>query len=585
MKYIYIGIMVTILAAGCSKDKITDNTGLIMGTEGPGNMVGIATDKAFYKPGETVNFTLDKAVPSGAKVRYKQLGTIISTGDISATTWKWAAPAADFTGYMAEVYETTGGTEVVYATIAIDVSSDPSRFPRNGFLSAYGQVSASEINSVMKNLNRHHLNYIQFQEWTYKHHLPLAGTVASPDRTWKDIANRDNDATTVNGYINSAHGYGMKTLSYNLAYGALNDAASDGVSDEWYLYTDTKHSVKDLHQLGAPFKSSIFLTNPANGAWQNYIAAKTNDAYKVYPFDGFQIDQLGDRNKTLYDYQGNPVDLTRGFASFIKAMKAAAPQKALVMNAVNQYGQDQIAKEAVDFLYTEVWTGNEGYKDLATIIQNNDAQTNGAKRTILAAYMNYDLANNPGYFNTAGVLLTDAVIFAFGGAHLELGEHMLGKEYFPNSNLKMRDDLKAAMISYYDFSTAYQNLLRDGGTFNNPAISPGDNQLKLNFWPPQSGQVSVIGKDMGNRQVIHLINLANASSLNWRDNNGTQAVPVKIKNPRFNFSSSKAIKRIWVASPDLNGGASTDLSFTQTGNAVTFTLPSLWYWSMIVVEF
>jgi hypothetical protein len=35
-------------------------------------------------------------------------------------------------------------------------------------------------------------------------------------------------------------------------------------------------------------------------------------------------------------------------------------------------------------LYTEVWTGNEGYKYIATIIiQINDAQTNGAKRTIL----------------------------------------------------------------------------------------------------------------------------------------------------------------------------------------------------------
>lgn len=71
--------------------------------------------------------------------------------------------------------------------------------------------------------------------------------------------------------------------------------------------------------------------------------------------------------------------------------------------------------------------------------------------------MNYDLANNKGYFNTPSVLMTNSVIFAFGGAHLELGEHMLGKEYFPNNNLSMKDDLKNSLVNYYDFLVAYQN--------------------------------------------------------------------------------------------------------------------------------
>jgi dextranase len=60
------------------------------------------------------------------------------------------------------------------------------------------------------------------------------------------------------------------------------------------------------------------------------------------------------------------------------------------------------------------------------------------------------------------------------------------------------------------------NPLHDGSTFNNPAIYSGDNHLKLNYWPPQSGQVSVIGKDMDNQQVIHLINIAHSSTLNLR---------------------------------------------------------------------
>ena len=102
-------------------------------------------------------------------------------------------------------------------------------------------------------------------------------------------------------------------------------------------------------------------------------------------------------------------------------MKADAPDKNLVMNAVNQYGQQGIAQAATDFLYTEVWSPNDNYSDLATIIQYNNSYSNNTKNTVLAAYMNYDLADNQGYFNTPGVLMTDAVIFANGGSHLELG--------------------------------------------------------------------------------------------------------------------------------------------------------------------
>ena len=45
--------------------------------------------------------------------------------------------------------------------------------------------------------------------------------------------------------------------------------------------------------------------------------------------------------------------------------------------------------------------------------------------------MNYNKADNRGEFNTPGILLTDAVMFALGGSHLELGgDHMCAKSTF-----------------------------------------------------------------------------------------------------------------------------------------------------------
>ncbi|GET28655.1 hypothetical protein SD074_08570 [Prolixibacter sp. SD074] len=215
----------------------------------------------------------------------------------------------------------------------------------------------------------------------------------------------------------------------------------------------------------------------------------------------------------------------------------------MVMNAVNQYGQANILSTPVNFAYTEVWSPNDTYEDLANIIQNNAKMGAAGTRTVLAAYMDYDKANSTGYFNTPGVLMTDAVIFAFGGSHLELGEHMLAKEYFPNNNLLMRADLKEALTTYYDFQVAYENLLHAEGDFNNPAMTSLDGQIDINSWPPQTGSVSVVGKDLGSTQVINLLNYMDATSLTWRDASGTQPFQRVIKDfPHYSSAGELCIK-------------------------------------------
>jgi len=243
-----------------------------------------------------------------------------------------------------------------------------------------------------------------------------------------------------------------------------------------------------------------------------------------------------------------------------------------------------MASGALDFLYTEVWGPNEGFKDLTKILEDNATFSGNTKNTVLAAYMNYNKANSPGIFNTSGILLTDAVIFAFGGSHLELGEHMLAKEYFPNKNLAMSAELKSSLIKYYDFMTAYQNLLRDGGSFTNPTIATGDGKMNLGNWPPSMGKVAAVEKQVGSKQVLHLLNFTNANSLNWRDTEGTQNTPAEITQAMVNYTANAMVNKVWYASPDYNGGAPVELTFTQNGNTINFKVPSLKYWAMIVVE-
>lgn len=546
--------------------------------------IDFSTDKAIYNPGETVHFRLKDVPKANAKVRYSHLGTVLKEENLSSAEWTWVVPSDDYKGYMVDVYETVNGEEKVYANIAVDVSSDWAKFPRYGFLSDYGRISNNQIDMNIETLNRYHINGVQFYDWMYDHQRPLAGSVENPAALWPDLIGRTNYLSTVQGYIGAAHSKGMKTMFYNLAFGALKNAAADGVKEEWYLYKDKNHNEKDNHHLDPPFRSSIYLTNPANTEWQAYLSARNKDIYTVLNFDGYHIDQLGNRG-TLYNYDGNEVKLNESYKPFIDAMKLAEPNKRLVMNAVSGYAQDHIAKAKVDFFYTEVWSESKTFEALSQVILDNNKYGNNTLSTVLAAYMNYDKSNNAGYVNAPGVLLANAVIFSFGGAHLELGEHYLANEYFPNSNLQMKTALREALVNYYDFLVAYQNLLRDGGSFTSYTVQSIDNKLNINNWPADKGQVAIVGKKFENKDVIHLINFSNANSMEWRDSNGNQTEPALVKEPVIKIKVSNSAKQIWFASPDIKGGVAQKIDFTQTGSEITLTLPSLKYWDMIVVEY
>lgn len=549
----------------------------------------LSTDKACYSPGETVTFTVEGSLPQGAKVRYRTGNQVLAEAEATGNSWTWTAPYDDFTGYMVDIYRTRNdGAEVVMGTIAVDVSSDWTRFPRYGFVATFdaSKLEPGVIEKEMEFLNRCHINGVQFQDWHNKHHWPLGGTRDKLNEVYKDIANRDVYTEVVKKYIDVQHGLGMKSIFYNLCFGALDDAAADGVKEEWYIFKGTGRTDKDLHSLPDSWKSHIYLLDPANTEWQAYLAERNDEVYANFDFDGYQIDQLGDRGDR-YDYNGNRVNLPKGYASFIGAMKAAHPDKRLIMNAVSSYGASQIAGTGqTDFLYNELWDSEAGFDDLHTVIKANDQYSNYTLRTVFAAYMNYNRADNTGEFNTPGVLLTDAVMFALGGSHLELGDHMLCKEYFPNDNLEMDETLKTSIVRYYDFLTAYQNLLRGTGTDTETSVSISDasGNVSINAWPPQQSAVASYAKKVGDKTVVHLLNFRDADNMSWRDVDGTMPEPRLLSQLSLQVQMAEKVNKIWVASPDRHAGAPEELAFEQKDGTVTFTMPALKYWNMIVIE-
>ena len=302
--------------------------------------------------------------------------------------------------------------------------------------------------------------------------------------------------------------------------------------------------------------------------------------YQHLPFDGWHLDQLGHRGN-VYDYTGKPIDLWLTYIPFLENLGTTFPDKMMLLNAVNQYGQKEILGTGVDFAYTEVWDPHDEYADLTEIIREN-SQFNHTLNSVLAAYVNYDLADQSGEFNDAAVLMADAVIMAFGGMHLELGEHMLGKEYFPNNNLSISKDLQEDLMEYYDFMVAWQNLLRDGGNID---LSPGveSNTVALGAWPPDKDRIAAFSKEVDGKTVCHLLNFHGVNSLKWRDNSGTLSAP----STKSNFSitiPADQVTQVSYASPDWHDGVQTRLDFVLNNGKCEVEIPSLRYWGMVIIE-
>ena len=548
----------------------------------------IVSDKAMYAPGENIRVEATVGNPDASThVRYRNGSKVIEDTPLSATTWEWTAPAEDGQGYLVEVYrQRNDTTQQIVGTIGVDVSSDWHLYPRYGFVATFDKSKTnSVIASEMAYLNRCHINGVQFQDWHYKHHWPAPvdkqGNVLG---SFTDIANRMNETSVIREYIRVQHSYGMKAIFYNLAFGALDDAKSDGVKEEWYMFKDANHSSKDSHVLPSSWKSDIFLTNPGNADWQAYIAQRNEEVYHNFDFDGYQIDQLGYRGDR-YTYTGQKLNFNTAYASFINAMYKAHPAKDLIMNAVSSYCAQAILQTGhMALAYNETWADEAEYSNLYQIIKANRNYSSGKAQTVFAAYMDYNRDNCT--FNIPGVLLTDAVMFAIGGAHLELGDHMLCREYFPYTGVRMSDALKEEIIHYYDFATAYENYLRpvEGDQEVTLTVTDEAKKISFNVWPPKVGKVTTFARQQNGRIVLHLLNFTSADCTSWRDIDGTMPTPRVVKNSQLSVAVTNEVRHVYLASPDYHGGALQELPFKQADGKVSFTVPALKYWDMLIFE-
>ena len=586
-----------------------------------GNTLGheiesLTTNAARYSPNTAVTINADVVNPQtvsesnqtltlsfthdGAAVGSDETATVsLSPGQLENYSLTWDPPTTDYEGYLVQATLTSSAGDVLdTAYTAVDVSASWAKYPRYGFVTNFADNYEQTL--ITNRLDLYHLDGVQFYDWEWKQHVPLAGTVSDPAASWVNIDNNTNYMHSVQTLISDVHSISSVAMNYNLIYGAWSGYGQDGsgVNYQWGLWWNNNCTNQVDDALPSWFATPyLYMFDPGNSSWQSYIFGQEHNVNEVYGFDGWQADQLGNLG-TTYTCGGTQVDPTTEFDSFLtNAYNALGGD--LVFNAVGQYGQQDVATNPdLTFLYTEAWPadGQTTYDDLQNVVRNNTTWSNGDKATVIAAYPDQSYSTDfsttsPGFFNTPGVLYEDASIFASGGDHIELGDvdHMIDNPDYLNQNLLMTAPLQRAMLNYYNFLTAYEDLLRNGETPNNNVIDlPGGTATSSDGAP---GAVWTWASSTSGTDVLQFINLLNLSSSDWMDTNANQPAPTVQTNVevKYYYSSSTAPSTVYVASPDTNGGVAQSLSFTtgrdSGGNYVEFTLPSLDYWDMAWVDY
>lgn len=559
------------------------------------------TEKSMYAPGETAVVCLENLPAEATALRARLYS-------LERCVWDWQLPAskrfplslpdADGRGYALEVEALDEQQNVLTSAFtAVDVSSSWTKFPRYGYV--WDFTPSADAESKADEMARYHLNGVQFYDWQYRHHRPLADDLSG----WRDWSGRWISGDTVRAYLRAAHDRGMACMAYNMIYAANETYLTDGsgVQADWRLVrANGADFTCDMDAKLGPVGVLQYF-NLLNPDWQSYIFAQENRVFEAFDFDGWHGDTIGENGPMCtadggplgYDADGKPIYLVKdGYTAFLNAAKAAIGDKYLAFNPVGAQGIENVNVSAVDVLYTEFWPWDRNangrlYDDYYTLHRAilGACEQSGGKSLIVAAYVNY--RNPKAAFNPAAVRMLDCVVFASGGSRIELGNggNMLSDEYFPADGKKRMDDgLRSAVGRLYDFLVAYENLLRDGQR-------PVSRTVRLENLPVstdgRSDTVWCFAKADSSTEIYHFLNLTGTDD-GWRDEEQTKKPPIAHENVKTRLYTDYPVREVWLASPDGESLLPLHLEF-QTGRDANgayaeFTQPALEYWNLIFLR-
>ena len=197
------------------------------------SITDVYTDKAAYSPGSaaiiTVQLTNSANITLSDTVNFDvyRLESCIFTdsrtfsvnaNETSKISYTWNCPASDYTGYVVKVSLANGS----FDSVAIDVSSDFSRFPRYGYSVDFDAgETAEESAALVEELAReYHINVVQYYDWMWRHEKVLPSEASD---SWTDMFGNTISKSSITQRINAGHLLNQSAMAYQMAYMARED--------------------------------------------------------------------------------------------------------------------------------------------------------------------------------------------------------------------------------------------------------------------------------------------------------------------------------------------------------------------------
>ena len=379
--------------------------GMVTPAHAQAQITRVWTENARYLPNQSVDVTAQVTGASHVRFRLMHLGEQVMASDdrpvdgYGRASWEFSAPDRDYTGYVIEADSDNGAQ----GETALDVSSDPYRYLRFGFLDSYpeGMSGEDQQRAVDDLAQKYHINALQFYDWMYRHEAPVPydGNGVAP--TWSSWGGETMSRDTITGLIHAAQWRSVEAYPYSMSYAALNGYESYGVSPNWRLTYRSSGTPWSFEMLANRPDSTLWIMDPSNPAWRSHIVSQYVHQSEDIGFDGTHLDQLGDWGHSE-DHQGGmattggvPVDLPKAFGTLID-QTADATGKPVGMNAVDGFGMDHMAAGSATYEYTEMWDSHERYEDVQNYLQQQRILS-GNKPAVVAGYVNNKWNNGPGY--------------------------------------------------------------------------------------------------------------------------------------------------------------------------------------------
>lgn len=431
----------------------------------------------------------------------------------------------DVGGYGVSCVSDTGETDGT----AFDVQTGTD-IPRYGFLSDFfpEDVDDSDISAMAE----HHINMVQFYDWSYRH-----DQLVTNQEQYTDMMGKRNSLPIIRRKIDACHAAGMKTMAYGAVYAAGEEFAS--AHPEWRLYAGSEQPIRFI---------DVFSIMNLRSSWRGHIIGQYNNAIAEMGFDGIHMDTYG-FPKTALDHDGKVIHLEEDFPILISDTRAKLPDATLVFNNVGAWPVECTMNTGVDAVYIEVWPPYDRYEHLKQLILK--AKGSG-KPVILAAY--------PAAFRTStkekalySELLLMCAIQSHGATQLWFGEEYAAITQGYYSDYSRLTATQAYMLKRYDdFFVRYEQLFFNNGLKDVSMTHFGwDNQEylcnQICSVTGEPGKLWFVLRESKNEKLISIINLCGMDTDRWAEG---QNKPIPQTDIEISLQYFGEIKHILYASPD-----------------------------------